>query len=1074
MLRSCRLCARQLEASRSLAISARSRTGSDSYYHQDHHDHQQQGHRSDANAKLNADEPIASTSRLVLENGGATSASFASSCGLPQFYQQRRSESTSASASASSHGHENRFEHNFHHSERPVHNNNKKTSSPWKGKARAVEFSDGFSAPLRLPLREQKDKMPISASATAASSSAAATTKATASNISSDEDFQVQHVPDEDKIQSDDDPFTSQFASRFEAGLAQENLAKCYSRLVQEYLYRFEQDRPSLESNLVKRIRQLHDTFATKPRSSAVQVLKDYCQDDRIPPLEIIVPLLVTALFDQMEYTSRRTKFRQVLLKAIDLLQRQGCLEQAEECLEGVLREYRKRRRWEAIEGVAPLALGIRGWTPLVLEHYLHALDQSGHHHKFPEISSLTTMKQALSRQHYDLLIKGHLCNRNLAAARAFLALRLDAGLPLDAESFNVFQSGYRSLGGYETLLHDLAHLGIPASSQQLVHNLLAARIQDEGPAGAIEVLSLLESRAQSSPVPLLDTTYSHTELTQGNAITLEPEHRSLSNQAQSSISAISLKVYAQATLDELDQAVDSYTQLMDTGMRPSAFITSTLLMAYRRAGKSQSSSENVIKASVRKTPKAHQEKVYRRLTSTILNEEGIEGLKTHLKKMTEENIRLDDHSISVIAKHFGSSLTASKLAMFVQTLRQAHGSQLSISDFNLVLQSIYQRERAQSLSGSNDARRQRRARTLPSTMISLADTTFANVMQNNDIRGLRPDAYTVMLVMKRYADGGGSPYKLWQFFRLHILEAGIKPTAHHISALMTAYCNAGDSYGARRVMDRGQALGVKPTIQLWTILLQSFAQKRQPGFAQNFLLELQQHGFRPDLHVYTALASAHAEVGNSVGIATYEQEARNLVSDQSGDVNWPNVVFETLKFNAWIVQRRHYAAHRQLARALDDGLEPDDHLYRSVDNAYRSLQHLSRQTECQDHLKQISSSLEPATEIAVQPSTDNQVENGSGSNISDELSSDVHTALLGSNRSLVDLLALGRSNKQRISDRMRIKRKGSYKRLKQDIDEIVNLVQANREITGRDPLDSEDQQQIQGVETEAMELLRL
>lgn len=919
MLRRCRLCARQLSSSRSLALSARHRP-KDGINHSAQSDEQQQ-----------QQQPVASTSKHVFVESSWTST-------LPRCLQRRRNHSATATATLPTQdASENRFEHDFSKTllkkSSGSSGSNSSPTSLWKGKARAIEPDVPSPA---IPSQAQ-------------------TEEATAGSSTKSEDSASAEQPIPSAVQIDPSiaaiPEVQASMRHFDKLIQEGDFVACLLAIVESCLQYTRKTRPYAVEEVRYRIQRLHSAFTNHPRTSSLDILLSHQAQfsQSIPKLEFIVALAFRAVLEQDSYRLWRVRLQQLLKRIIPVLLEQS-FESADACLAAVMAEFKTRRRWESIEQIGRLAKSTFGqWTSATLNPYLEAIDHLDRHNLAPTLESLDPSIQPFPEHRtYDYLLKCHLSNRNLSAAKAVLDAMIAAGLPPNQTTFEFVYSGYRPLGGYSTFLDDAKQLKL-GPSWNLVNQVLESLIREEGVTASISAIQSLPKRAEqkvrnalaggSQPSPVdfvVDTsTASHQYPVARQAETTSE----MTLQESPNRSTFGLMVRAYSSIGSFEEALDTYTDMLEAGHQPNAFTQSALVAAYRTPAARLAASP-AIEARMpellesKELSAEAQSKVLRAKLPSLLQEDGLAGIVNMLASMNDQEIRLDDRSVSIIFNYLAKSGAASPsvLSRLLVQLRRAHGSSYKVSDVNILIQEFMKQEAHLPI----DPTRRFDIQFAPDPAHDpSAAAQFASIVENLSLQGSRPDAYTMMLIMKRYADNGGSPRRLWDFFKFHFLEQGFKPNAHHISALMVAFVKAGDVYGARRAMDRGFALGVQPGLPHLTILMEAFVDARNPQAARQILREMDDRQLPIDTHVLATLASYEAKVGNLQEILALEKEARRRTFKE----NWPNVVFETLKFRCRLQRRDTHDALISLKHALEhDGLVPDQHLLRAVLGAWRGV----------------------------------------------------------------------------------------------------------------------------------------
>lgn len=924
MLRRCRLCARQLQSSRSLALSARHRPKGDDNSHHQHHELDQQ-------------QPVASTSKHVFEPAWTST--------LPRCLQRSRNHSTSATATLpAQEAAENRFEHDFKASNSSnkilLENKNKRAGNPesttslWKGKARAIEDDTLQSVPWQASTE---------ADLLEADSASADQQQPIISNALSPEAVSIAEVQDSIEY--------------FETLIQQGDYIACFLAVVQDCLHSSQTSRPHAKEEIRHRIHRMHETFSDKPRTRSLCLLtaEGSALDDKTFNVETVVPLLFKAVLEQDAYRSWRVRLQQLLKRVVPYLLAES-FENANSCLTAVMSQFSTRRRWESIEQIGRLARESFGrWTRSTLPLYLEAIDKLDRHYLAPQIESFPPdmLPFTLESRIYDYLLKCHLSNRNLSAAKAVLDSMTAAGIIPNRYTFEFVYAGYRPLGGYSTFLDDAKQLNL-ASSRRLVNLVLDDLIKDEGLLAGIEAVEALPRiAAEKVQLAIASSNNDNQRETTSNSLV---DQNTPSTTSDASIvplqegrdrSTFGLMVRAYATVGDFDRALDTYVEMIEEGIQPSAFTQAALVAAYRIPQESDPAGFQATNQTLPIIPANlvadQRTRVFRAQLPIILDTEGLHGALEEIEEMNNSGTRLDDRSISIIFNYLAKSglASASTLSQLLPNLRRAHGSSYRVTDVNILIQELITAE--ENFESEATSRPLEIAFTPNPAIDEDVAFRFHDILAQLSLQGSKPDDYTMMLVMKRYADNGGSPRKLWEFFRTQFLDQGFKPNAHHIGALMIAFINAGDVFGARRVLDRGSALGVKPTIHHLTILLNFFVKARHAASARVVLREIEERELQTDIYVLAAKAELESHYGNIAGVKALESEARSRFPKEK----WPNPAFETIKIQCRLQLRRPLEALRALKPVLSlKLLVPDKQLHRTILSVDRAARNSLNQTE--------------------------------------------------------------------------------------------------------------------------------
>lgn len=633
-------------------------------------------------------------------------------------------------------------------------------------------------------------------------------------------------------------------------------------------------------------------------------------------------------------------------------------------------------------------------WTPRSIHLFLQAIEKTKQYQVTPHFNDLpTSLPSSIPLESYNCFIRSHLANNNLREARLFYRSMVQNELKPTVDTYNCIFEGYRALGYsedlYEHILADQHGIGLPADTKVLnsfIEMHIAAGEMDR----ALEVFRLFRTgrpkptllSPQPAPaaaadcqaqLPFLSTaTGEPVSMTATAPTTPAPPLTSYSPEIPATVasmtspspasepvpdkSTFALFVRGYSQLGDLDRALDFYTRMMDEGFKPTKFLSQAIIKAYSNLGRIRdaqaiiASVEGAAQTSVQlaptpSTPSSQAAGLYQAMLPGLLAKEGINGLKAVIRDMTVQGVVLTGTSIAMVLNYLSKSgkVSANKLASIADRIRNASPTFPTISELNVMLNSYTQRDAA--LSNTTSPKRRSSASQSPSLTMSFADRMddrkmFMALLNQLYSAGITADAYTIAILMQRYAERKGNPATLWAYFRWQILDRGIRATPPHIAAVMTAYINVEDLYGARRALDRGQALGVRPNIHLYTILIQAFLRENNRMAADFIYKEMQEKGVKPDLHLYAVFAEWAAKYGTLAYVERIVQQGQGLHPSPSGA---PDPVLQTTLFAARARRRGYWTAFRHLERAIEAGMPVDTPMLRVVARMVAEMRRNSR-----------------------------------------------------------------------------------------------------------------------------------
>ena len=716
----------------------------------------------------------------------------------------------------------------------------------------------------------------------------------------------------------------------------------------------------------VERIR-LSCVSAASPDPGIDQLLLKL-KDDTLTWLEVIQPLLVCFVQISLDRNVHRThrKHLVALVRRIAEVASASVIrsESLAEVLRSVVTEFAGRGCWRFVVDFSQVFRDwCSEWIPLILHDFLKGIIHLEEYHLAPSIHSLPSSTPPLSRSTYELLLKAHLARRELSLASEVIHSMQQYSLYPSRTAYQAILDGYRlaAPGGhiYNTVFADLEHLGLKDATAAFnglidvviaqgdltsaydIFDIFDRPMLDESGMKLVKSPSpteILPSIRPPNAVPASTSTLVRMSSDDCQAVTIPSPKLPLLPNGET----FSLFVQGYSSIGEFDRALDFFVEMVDLGFKPNRLVSRALLDAYKNAGQPEGVL-NIVRQvegweegppadSWRQEESASGRtglEQSRRLSTSMLEEGGLRGLRGLLENLTKQGVSFKLRSISLILSYLAKSsvVDAIRLSEIAQKLHKDLGTAFTISDLNILLHSFGAREAA------DPSVRQRRFRKDP-TLANLSPSYkgdmrllkhFLAMVQQLQSKGVDPDAYTCAILMQRFANNGGSPRTLWAYFRWQILDRGIKPAPHHISALLTAYVNTNDPYGARRAMDRGEALGVAPNAHHYTILISDFLKREKKDLAEALFLQMQERGIEPDLYICTVLANWAAKHGLIEQVRSLIERVRKTMSN----VKQPNIVLETALFCAHNVRREYWLGQHDLEKALAAGMMPDKMLMR-------------------------------------------------------------------------------------------------------------------------------------------------
>ena len=574
---------------------------------------------------------------------------------------------------------------------------------------------------------------------------------------------------------------------------------------------------------------------------------------------------------------------------------------------EGVAHQYALKQEWFLILSLVAMGLRRTGRTTARLLNWrTRALVETS---RFGLLDGVleqfgnTGLKP--NARTFQLLITGHIRNKDLTRARSCITLMEEHGLEVDGSTHALVASAYRQLGPDQEVqrivLDSLRDLDAKQATAAL-NGLIQLSLDAQDTSTALHYLSLFDhpqgivagggphhrSPQSGSPSP-------HSFRPDSATFTILIKHVINGNEPDS-LKKISSLIGKMKVLD----------------VTPDNIIAAAVVRALCTAGDAQSALRIVAQVCGPKTE-------FEALIGRIL----VFGSVPNVEHLDEENVtfiarraRLDVHlfnalingvsgwlginAVRVILRlmHMNNvtpnSATAEAITSWLNKAERAHPRTLvrtlknllspahrpNPSLCNAVIASLIRKEQTWV---TNDT-----ATPLPSPPNRRTDTsptsgplpilTSEEVPQKLGYRGMtrflvqslftrqvQSNRFTFAQRMKRTAMRGDvSATKT--YFRV-MLKRGMHPTAYHYAALMEAHINAGMADQAETILQSAIQAGVKPNVKLFTILIAGYGRQCKPRSARRVFEDMVRKGVEPDLPAIHAVASAYYKSGKA-GIA--------------------------------------------------------------------------------------------------------------------------------------------------------------------------------------------------------------
>jgi pentatricopeptide repeat protein len=569
---------------------------------------------------------------------------------------------------------------------------------------------------------------------------------------------------------------------------------------------------------------------------------------------------------------------------------------------EGVAHQYALKREWLLI--LPLVAMGLR-WTGRTTARLLNWRTRA-----LIETSRFGLLDGVLEQfrdaglkpnaRTFQLLVTGHLRNKDLTKARSCITLMEEYGFEMDGSTRALIASAYRQLGPDQevqrTALESLRDLS-DKQATAVLNSLIQLSLDAQDTSTALHYLSLFDDpqsvvvgKSPRHQPPLDGSSLSHSFRPDSATFTILIKHFTNENR-QDLLNKISSLIGKMKTLE----------------VSPDSAIAAAVVRALCAAGDVHSALEIVARVcqptakfeaivdqilcfgrvpKVVRLDKDHLSFISRRaeldvrLFNAAINglsgSLGINAVRAILRLMHTNKVKPDNSTIEAIVSWLNKT-ELSHPRTLVRTLKKllstTHRPNSSLS--HTVVASLIRRERTWV---ANDTATPLPPPPNPRTDPSPASgplpiLTGEDVPQKLGYRGMtrflvqslltnrvQSNRFTFAQRMKRAAMCGDVAATK-SYFRA-MLKRGMHPTAYHYAALMEAHINAGMADQAETVLHSAMHSGSKPNVRLFTILIAGYGRQRKPNSARRVFEEMVRRGVEPDLVAVHAVSSAYYKAG--------------------------------------------------------------------------------------------------------------------------------------------------------------------------------------------------------------------
>ena len=571
---------------------------------------------------------------------------------------------------------------------------------------------------------------------------------------------------------------------------------------------------------------------------------------------------------------------------------------------EGVAHQYAQKQEWLLV--LSLVAMGLR-WTgrstTRLLNWKMRALVETSRFGLLDGVlEQFENVGQKPNARTFQLLITGHIRNKDLTRARSCISLMEKHGFEVDAPTRALIASAYRQLGPDEevqrTALESLRDLSDKHASATL-NSLIQLSLDAQDTSTALHYLSLFDhpqgivaGKGLHRQLPRNGPSTPHAFCPDPATFTMLFKHVTNENQRDllekissliekmRSLSVIPDNIAVAAVVRALCVAGDVHSalEIVRQVCRPGARFETAIgrILVFGRV----TGAERLDKGHVAFV--AQRAELDVRLFNALINGVsgwlGINAVRTILRLMYMNKIAPDGATVEAITSWLNKTERVhprTLVRILKNLLSPTHRPNPSLC--NAVIASLIRKEQTwvtndtvTPLPPPSTLRAGSSPNSGPLPMLTSEEiplklgyrgmTRF--LVQSLSARGVQSNRITFAQRMKRAAMYGD--VSAAKAYLRTMLKRGMHPTAHHYAALMEAHVNAGMMDQAEAILRSAIQAGIKPNVKLFTILIAGYGRWRRPGPARKVFEEMVRKGVEPDLPAIHAVASAQYKAGNA------------------------------------------------------------------------------------------------------------------------------------------------------------------------------------------------------------------
>ncbi|KAI0734575.1 hypothetical protein C8Q72DRAFT_400084 [Fomitopsis betulina] len=505
-------------------------------------------------------------------------------------------------------------------------------------------------------------------------------------------------------------------------------------------------------------------------------------------------------------------------------------------------------------------------------------------------------------RRTFHIIIAGHLRNRDLARAKRCLASMEEAGIEADESTHSLIIASYRPFGlakSVQTKALDILYETDAHSATNIVNSLVQQCLDKEDIEGAMRHFALFDTNTSSMPSTGGYFIHPDGDLQPKESTDVHNDRTPLQD-----AHTFTILINYFAKQGDLRRALHILGRMQESGIEPDSSTAAALVHAYfsggeavkavhivaslcrardvpseffRQLGLTTSQARN---PSLLPTGLPLTVELFNALIRGSLATHGIQGMASVLGIMRWCDVKPDETTAHILLLYL-DRVEGASLHDIMRHFRHLVPVQVipTIQHLNVILTSIVRREThlrremdrkpVESSAPSEDGEAVSQWDRISGTMENSYDPTAGleiprwlssrtqaqPILDSMSVRDVRSDRATYALRIRHDAVIKRDLAMAKESFQA-MINRGLHPNKYHFAAVMEGYAIRGDVDGAMAVMDSALKEGIRPNVEMYTILITACSRSRskQPRRAFRIFHAMLDKGIQPDVLCVLAL----------------------------------------------------------------------------------------------------------------------------------------------------------------------------------------------------------------------------